>query len=206
MAEADRERMIQQVQRLMGEGRTDEAREVARQLLMRRPNDADAWRLMAQLVDNPEKAADCYAQILRINPADEAARDALSRLQSGGEAKSDFTPLLRDALMLLRRGRRREAIELVQEILRRDPDHLQAWGVMARLVSEPQKIAVCLENILRIDPANEAAQAQLARIRNAAARGAGPSRGAVPIIAVLLILAVLVALFITAVLPLLRGG
>jgi len=206
MAETDRDRMMQQTQRLMGEGRRAEAREVARQMLMRRPNDADAWRLMAQLVDSPEKAADCYEQLLRINPADEAARDALSRIRSGGEARPDFTPLLRDALMLLRRGRRREAIELVQEILHRDPDHLQAWGVMARLVNEPQKIAECLENILRIDPANAAAQAQLARIRNAAAQRTGPSRGAAPTIVALLILAGLAVLFIVVVLPLLRGG
>jgi Tfp pilus assembly protein PilF len=208
MAEMDTEQIIQRAQQLMQSGQVDEARELIRRVLIRRPNDVDAWRMMALLVDSPERAADCYEQVLRIDPYDDAARDALTRLRAGQQA-TDFTPLLRDALLLLQRDRREEAVELVEEILRRAPDHIEAWGVMARLVTTPERAAECLEQILRIDPENAAAQAQLARIREAAARSEEASRSTsswLPLIILLIVLAGLIAAFILFVLPLLRPG
>jgi hypothetical protein len=208
MAEIDYEQVNQHVQALLQSGQVDEARELVRRLLMRNPNDADAWRIMARLVDSPERAADCYEQILRINPADEAARAELERLRAG-PSEADFTPLLRDALLLLQRDRRAEAIELVEEILRRDPDNIQAWGVMARLVSTPEEVINCLEQILRIEPENEAVQEQLARIRDAMTHDEEEARQAsavLPYVILLIIMMVLALIVVIFGLPLLRSG
>lgn len=49
-------------------------------ILQANPNDVDAWFLMVDAVDEPEKKADCYRQILRIESGNQFAQLQLNKL------------------------------------------------------------------------------------------------------------------------------
>lgn len=49
-------------------------------ILQSNPNDVDAWFLMVDAVDEPEKKADCYRQILRIESGNQFAQLHLQKL------------------------------------------------------------------------------------------------------------------------------
>jgi len=59
---------VESIQVLIASGRKDEAaRELAR-LLSGSPENLEAWLLMAQVIDDPARKADCYRQVLKIDP------------------------------------------------------------------------------------------------------------------------------------------
>ena len=58
-------------------GDTEGGRWALISLLRRDPENADAWVLMADLSDDPERKADCYRRALRIDPDSKAASDRL---------------------------------------------------------------------------------------------------------------------------------
>lgn len=46
------------------------------------PNDEVAWMLMAKIVEEPERKADCYQRVLKINPNNNEAKIGLIRINS----------------------------------------------------------------------------------------------------------------------------
>ena len=56
-------------------------------------------------------------------------------------------------------GRRAEARRLLTEVVQSDEKQLEAWQWLGRVVDSLEDKQVCLENVLTLDPANEAAQA-----------------------------------------------
>lgn len=57
------------------------ARLALRQLLKTAPDDIDAWALLAILLSDPAEKAECYRQILRVNPGDRHAAMWLEALE-----------------------------------------------------------------------------------------------------------------------------
>jgi tetratricopeptide (TPR) repeat protein len=62
-------------------------------------------------------------------------------------------------------GRRAEARRLLTEVAQADEKQLEAWQWLCRVVDSLEDKQVCLENVLALDPTNEAAQARLAEIQ-----------------------------------------
>jgi hypothetical protein len=52
-----------------------------REILKTEPDSADAWRLLAILLSDPSEKAECYRQILRVNPDDRHAAAWLEALK-----------------------------------------------------------------------------------------------------------------------------
>jgi hypothetical protein len=72
---------------------------------------------------------------------------------------------LLDAVDLLREDRRPEAVAILRELIREDGDFEDAWLWMSVAVDSVDQSAVCLDNVLRVNPANAAAAGALSRMR-----------------------------------------
>lgn len=83
-------------------------------------------------------------------PADEAA---------------DRVDKLLDAIELVQADRRDDARTLLREIISADSDFEDAWLWMAVTVDSLDQSAVCLDNVLRVNPQNADAVGALVRIR-----------------------------------------
>jgi len=72
---------IQQAESAIKVGDTKTGFEILRQVLVENPESEKAWWIMSGLVQRKERAT-CLEQVLRINPANQFARDALNKLHS----------------------------------------------------------------------------------------------------------------------------
>ncbi|MCA0455933.1 MAG: hypothetical protein LCI00_18295 [Chloroflexi bacterium] len=72
---------------------------------------------------------------------------------------------LMDAIELVKADRRREAIHLLRELIREDNDFEDAWLWMSVAVDSLDQSSICLDNVLRVNPANFNAASALHRIR-----------------------------------------
>jgi hypothetical protein len=79
--------------------------------------------------------------------------------------KADRIDQLYDAIELVKAGRRREALPILRRLIGEDKDFEDAWLWMSVAVDSPDQSAVCLDNVLRINPANAHASGALYRLR-----------------------------------------
>jgi hypothetical protein len=76
-------------------------------------------------------------------------------------------PLLIEGIEAAKAGDKAKARLLLTQVVRRNPDSVETWLWLSSIFDTPQGRAFCLEQVLRIDPTNRAAQ------RGLAALGAG---------------------------------
>jgi hypothetical protein len=88
---------------------------------------------------------------------------------SDHEAQHPIDRLL-DAIELVQSNRRAEALPTLRELIREDKDFEDAWLWMSVAVETPDQSAVCLDNVLRINPKNRQASAALYRLRESELR------------------------------------
>jgi hypothetical protein len=77
---------IQQAENVIKSGDTKTGFEILRQVLIENPESERAWWIMSGLVRRKERAT-CLEQVLRINPANQLARDALNELRASPPIK-----------------------------------------------------------------------------------------------------------------------
>jgi hypothetical protein len=72
---------------------------------------------------------------------------------------------LMDAIDLVKANRRDEARGILRDLIRENGDFEDAWLWMSVAVDSADQAAVCLDNVLRVNPANYAAAGALYRLR-----------------------------------------
>jgi hypothetical protein len=72
---------------------------------------------------------------------------------------------LLDAIELVEADRRAEARDVLRELIREDGDFEYAWLWMSVAVDNIDQSSVCLDNVLRVNPANHQAAGALQRLR-----------------------------------------
>ncbi len=80
------------------------------------------------------------------------------------EAASRIDRLM-DAIDLVKNDQRREAINILRELIREDNDFEDAWLWMSVAVESLDQSSICLDNVLRVNPKNYNAAGALHRIR-----------------------------------------
>ncbi len=85
------------------------------------------------------------------------------------------TETLRAAITAAKAGRREEARELLLALLEQDEENIQAWLWLSGVMDDPEEQAICLENVLTLDPQNQAARKALDRLRVAQPAAPAPS-------------------------------
>jgi hypothetical protein len=73
---------------------------------------------------------------------------------------------LRQASDFLKAGKKKEARQLLREVLSRDGNNLPAWELLRQAVYNPQEEIICLERILLINPGHTMARNRLAVLKN----------------------------------------
>jgi hypothetical protein len=79
-------------------------------------------------------------------------------------AESRIDRLL-DAIDFIKADQREEGLRLLRELIREDNDFEAAWLWMSVAVESLDQAALCLDNVLRVNPENTAAAGALHRIR-----------------------------------------
>jgi len=79
------------------------------------------------------------------------------------EAASRIDRLM-DAVELVKSDQRREAINILRELIREDNDFEDAWLWMSVAVESLDQSSICLDNVLRVNPGNFNAASALYRI------------------------------------------
>lgn len=82
-------------------------------------------------------------------------------------------PELYHILKLISAGELSDARQELAAVLKRDPQHLEAWSLMALAVTAPAQKADCYRRVLALDPSNENARFQLAALEKALNAPAG---------------------------------
>lgn len=72
---------------------------------------------------------------------------------------------LQTAYALIKAGKKQEAVGILIPIVRTNPNLVDAWYLLGHAVTEPQKQLQCFQQILRIDPANQAAKKQIEKLQ-----------------------------------------
>src|SRR5512141_1714423 len=72
---------------------------------------------------------------------------------------------LTNGIAAARAGKRAEARELLLRVVDADENNVQAWLWLSGVVTTLEDREVCLQNVLALDPINEAAQRGLAKVR-----------------------------------------
>jgi hypothetical protein len=85
-------------------------------------------------------------------------------MSADAEADSRIDRLL-DAIDFIKADQREEGLRLLRELIREDNDFEDAWLWMSVAVESLDQAALCLDNVLRINPENAAAAEALHRIR-----------------------------------------
>src|SRR5258706_12208438 len=80
MADATRSQ-LEQAYRLIQQDNLDQAIAILKPITAREPNNADAWWLMANAVSEPHDAHEALQNVLRLNPANDQARELLQQLE-----------------------------------------------------------------------------------------------------------------------------
>ena len=81
------------------------------------------------------------------------------------EADSRIDRLM-DAVELVKADHRREAINILRELILEDNDFEDAWVCMMGAVESLDQSSICLDNVLRVNPGNYNAASALHRIRS----------------------------------------
>jgi hypothetical protein len=94
--------------------------------------------------------------------------------------------MLNKAIMAAKAGRKAEARQLLEAVLDTDERNERAWLWLSGVVDDDER-SICLENVLSINPDNQAARRGLAMLRAASAPirplpapGPGPAASAAP--------------------------
>lgn len=82
-----------------------------------------------------------------------------------GNSREDRVDRLLDAVELIKAGQREAALPILRALIREDNDFEDAWMWMSVAVETLDQSAVCLDNVLRVNPHNQAAAGALHRIR-----------------------------------------
>ncbi len=83
----------------------------------------------------------------------------------GDDNRAERIDRLLDAIELVKADRRQEAFPLLRQLIREDSDFEDAWLWMSVAVDSLDQASICLDNVLRVNPANSEAAGALYRIR-----------------------------------------
>ena len=151
-------------------GRELTARDLFRDVVRLDPNNEVAWMWLSGLLDPLEDRIAACERVLSINPGNRQMRVYYEKLlqERFGERQGKVNELderLGQVHKSLEAGRRNEALLLLQNILRGESGHKEAWRLFADLsVSVNDKVRA-YEAIVQIDPADTSARENLKRSR-----------------------------------------
>lgn len=135
------------------EGADELAQQCLDQALVHDIDSEMAWFWKASLAKNDDHRLELLEHVLSINPENQDAYNAAESIR-GVRSKAAFA----DAKTAAVAGKRKKALELVDEFLRSVPDNAEAWILRSHLSIGIADKLKSLESALEADPANTTAR------------------------------------------------
>ena len=135
------------------EGSHDLAAECLDQALAHDNDCEAAWSWKASMATDEDLKLACLERVLEINPENVDAAGAVASMK-----RSRSGAAFAEAKVAAVAGKRKQALELVDEFLRTVPDNAEAWILRSHLSIELDEKLESLEKALAIDPDNAAAR------------------------------------------------
>lgn len=148
----DLENKLQAAREAASESRREEAVDLLDEYLAERPESAEAWLLKAGLAEELEERSFLFRKVLSLDPENEGAISGLEEVRH-----ENLKNQLEAAQAAANEGRRIDARELVEEVLRGLPESKDAWVLKAELTDDSAEKAALFEKVLGFDPENEKA-------------------------------------------------
>lgn len=76
---------VTQARQMMGDGEPQNARQLLKDELSENPKNSEAWVLMAQVMENPDQAAFCLKQVIKLDPHNQDASEWLIYIQENNQ-------------------------------------------------------------------------------------------------------------------------
>ncbi len=133
-------------------GRKDEARQFLHELTREDPRHELAWMWLGGIAASPCDSVPCLRRVLEINPANDRAREGLK------------AALLQSGVAAAKAGRKDEARQFLDELIREDPAHETAWLWLSSVADGPEKALACAHRVLEINPKSERAREEIKRL------------------------------------------
>lgn len=156
---------IDKVFDLLDDGRRKEAVVLLTKILREDETDDNAWFILGQILEDPEKKAYAFKKVLQYNPNHLGAKKRLDDLQPKLPVPSAYERDIKQAVAHLRSGQRKQARTLLLALLRLDPEIDQAWFLLGVALEDPSKKAYAFKQALKLNPSHQKAADQLDRLR-----------------------------------------
>ncbi len=140
-------------------GQREQARDHLMRVVEQDEENTVAWLWLSGLVESWEDREVCLENVLSLDPDNEAARKGLDRLRQQSTAQ-----WLHEGIAAAKAGQREQARDLLMRVVEQDAENVTAWLWLSGLVDDMDERQGCLENVLSLDPSNDAARRGLARL------------------------------------------
>lgn len=141
-------------------GQHDRARQLLTEIVEQNEENTLAWLWLSGVVDSLEDREVCLENVLTLDPDNDAARRGLAILR-----RQRLDRWLREGISAAKAGQCDRARELLTRFVEQDEENAQAWLWLSGVVDSLEDREVCLENVLALDPDNDAARRGLAQMR-----------------------------------------
>lgn len=139
-------------------------REHARELLMRvveqDEENVAAWLWLSGVVDSLDDREVCLENVLSIDPDNDVAQRGMDMLYLQKAER-----LLSEGIVAAKAGQRERARELLSRAIECDEENVSAWLWLSGVTDNLDEREICLQNVLSLDPDNEAACKGLAQVQ-----------------------------------------
>jgi len=151
-------------------GRDLTARALFQDVVSLDPANEVAWIWLTGLLDTNEERIAACERVLGINPGNTAVRSYYKQLLAEqnalrNRALAELDEVLTYARACYEKKDHKQALMLVQDILRREKSHTGAWMLFAELASGLEEKVRAYQAVLDADPSHLAAREALARLR-----------------------------------------
>lgn len=166
----DSAEILRQALQAARNGRELTARDLFRDVVRLDPNNELAWMWLSGLLDPLEDRIAACERVLAINPGNRKIQAYLEQLLKEYEVDhqwkvSEQEEKVRQVRWFIEAGRRNEALILVQNILREETGHKEAWQLFAELSISLNDKVRAYQAMVELDPADASARAALRRFR-----------------------------------------
>jgi tetratricopeptide (TPR) repeat protein len=166
----DAAELLQQALEAARAGRDLTARDLFQDVVRLDPNNETAWLWLSGLLDPLEDRIMACERVLSINPGNHQVRAYLKQLieeqQAAHQKKtSELDEKVQQVRWLIEEGRREEALQFLQVILREDDSRKDAWQLFADLSIGINDKVRAYAAIVQHHPSDEEARALLKRFK-----------------------------------------
>jgi tetratricopeptide (TPR) repeat protein len=166
----DSAELLRQAIQAARNGRELTARDLFLDVVRLDPNNETAWMWLSGLLDPLDDRIAACERVLSINPGNRQVRAYLDKLFNEYEVErqgiiAELDEEVKKIRKLAENGNREEALSLLQNILREDGTHKEAWLLFADLSVNINDKVRAYEAIVQNDPSDKSAQEGLKQYR-----------------------------------------